>query len=131
MSVLVEFHAWVTLRLSYMADDDEDDYKLYNIIEKIKRRIKDSIASIIVKNGEFFLVAHSFSNHLSREYDEFFEIIDFIRKTAPGSYGIMYMFDDEDMQKNNAFKVYVLKKGKLQVLDDIYLSPFFPEVEER
>lgn len=129
MNVLVEFHAWITIRQSYL-NVDEDDCELQRIILNIKRKIKDSIASLVIKNGEYCLTAHSYSNHLSKEYEEFFEIVDFVQKIAVGSYGVIYLYDDESLEKNNLFQVYVIKKGKLQILDDVYLSPFIPEVEE-
>lgn len=126
---MVEFHAWITIRQSYL-NVDEDDSELQRIILNIKRKINGSIASLVVKNGEYCLAAHSYSNHFSKEYDEFFEIVDFVQKIAVGSYGVIYVYDDEKLEKNNLFRVYVIKKGKLQILDDVYLSPFIPEVEE-
>ncbi len=126
---MVEFHAWITIRQSYL-NVDEDDCESERIISDIKRKISGSIAHLIIKNGEYCLTAHTYSNHLSAEYKEFFEIVDFVQKIAAGSYGVIYIHDDESLDKNNMFQVYVIKKGKLQVSDDVYLSPFIPEVEE-
>lgn len=49
---------------------------------------------------------------------------------APGSYGILSCWDDEDPVKNNAFQIFILKKGRIIEADDIWLSPCVPEIEE-
>ena len=59
-------------------------------------------------------------------------IFKWVSEISKGSYGILYIQDDEDYgRKNeNKFKVLSMKKGRVKELDDIYLSPVNPEVEE-
>lgn len=54
----------------------------------------------------------------------------YVGEVAIGSYGLLYLYDDEDPIKDNSFKVYRLCKGKVVEFDDQLLSPFNPTIEE-
>ena len=50
---------------------------------------------------------------------------------APGSYGLLYLHDDEDTNGfHNAFQVFVLSKGNFILCKDPFLSPYIPRVED-
>lgn len=70
-------------------------------------------------------------NHKSFEAGEIIELFQFIADQAPGSYGLLYTRDDEDIEGyDNEFKVYVLARGTLRRQEDVWLSPFVPVVED-
>lgn len=52
-----------------------------------------------------------------------------ISETATGSYGIIYIRDDEDSVHYNEFQIYIFKKGECHYKVDNNLSPCIPEVE--
>ena len=50
-----------------------------------------------------------------------------------GSYGLLYVLDDEDYQDGdyqNEFRVWRLVRGALEERSDPFLSPFIPTVED-
>ena len=95
--------------------------------------IKDNRLSdmkIKVKNGEYYLEHTLFTNHFSQEVRETLELFYKISEIAPGSYGLLYIHNDEDKKNYNSFCVYKAAKGKVTKLEDVYLSPYIPIVEE-
>ena len=61
-------------------------------------------------------------------------LFQYIAKIAPGSYGLLYIRDDEDHLRGNdyenCFRVWRLCRGTLIELDDPFLSPAIPVVED-
>ena len=53
-----------------------------------------------------------------------------IAKKAVGSYGLLYVHDDEAKDDSNNFVVYKLARGKVDRIADTFLSPFIPTVED-
>ena len=57
------------------------------------------------------------------------EVLDWLSTNAPGSYGVVYVFDDEDTGKRSgfdyskSFRVWVLRDGTVKEHDDPFLSP--------
>ena len=68
--------------------------------------------------------------HGIQEWEEIMAYFQTLAAKAPGSYGILSCRDDEDPVKNNAFQIFILKKGRIIETDDIWLSPCVPEIEE-
>lgn len=134
---MVELHGWANIRESYfMFDDDTDEDHLEQIVEEIKLKIlglqwQSGLADLRVVNDHYHLSINIFTNHRDGRIDDVFRLYEFIADIAPGSYGLMYVYDDEDKQgRDNEFLVYVLAKGKLTENKDQYLSPYITTVEE-
>lgn len=128
---MVELHAWITIRESYENCDNSEDH-IDEIVSKIREKAVGTIAEIKAVNGEYFLAADTSSNHLSSEYDEFFGLVKYICQAAKGSYGLVYLHNDEDKNGyDNEFCVYVIKRGKIELCKDRFLSPFVSEVEDK
>lgn len=128
---MVEMHCWITIRSNYYIEEDEED--LDNKIRQINYKI--SLLSleelcIKVENGEHYIEYSLFSNHRAQDAKELLELFYYIGEVAIGSYGLLYLYDDEDPTKDNSFKVYRLCKGKVIEFDDQLLSPFRPTIEE-
>ncbi len=134
---MYEFHGWITVRARY---ENIEVYNAREILENITKKIKDYILELNWQHGVLDLrfingAAHiwtsGYHNHKPiGDYDPvaFFE---YIATIAPGSYGILYVIDDEDMvdDNDNKFKAYVLAHGQLTEREDLFLSPFVPTVE--
>lgn len=128
---MVELHAWITIRESYK-NCDNSEVRIDEIVSIIREKTVGTIAAIKAINGEYFLVADASSNHLSTEYDEFFGLVKYICQVAKGSYGLVYLLNDEDKNGyDNEFCVYVIKQGKIELCKDSFLSPFVSEVEDK
>jgi hypothetical protein len=82
-------------------------------------------------NGSCQINVSGIKNRRGEDSKEINELYQYIAKVAPGSYGLLYEWDDEDLEGfENKFKVKVLKRGKIIAVDDKLLSPIIPEVED-
>ena len=135
---MIEYHSWITLRFSDYADGNK---RQSEFIESFKNYLKESHPIISETNSKFIhyngLDAFIFSSlHNHRGEGEFYaiEIIKWVAKNGPGSYGTLYIHDDEDhkigIDNSNFFKLWVLKRGKVYETIDENLSPYFPECEK-
>jgi hypothetical protein len=131
---MIEYHGWVIIRDHFNdLDQDIDEDKMNGIVGRIRERIRPSINNeyydLRTLNGSFHLTIDAAHNHRSDEPIEFFK---WIADISLGSYGLLYVYDDEDHKRGNEnkFKVWRMKKGQVDELDDVYLSPYFPTVED-
>ena len=129
---MYEYHGWANIREDTFFIEEDN---ISNIIESIRHYIlnlkwNSGILDIIPVNGEYHLILSGFSNHSFVEKD-IIELYNFVAKISPGSYGLLYVRDDEDTNGNdNRFRVFVLSRGNLCERKDPFLSPFIPVVED-
>ena len=131
---MIEFNGWAIIRESYREEDDNDEL-LNSIVKQIEQKITteldygNEIYSLKRLNGTYHLSIMVNHNHRTEHVIDFFK---WIAEISKGSYGILYVQDDEDIERGNEslFKVWCMKKGKVSELDDAYLSPLNPEIEE-
>ncbi|NQX67328.1 hypothetical protein HQN90_14500 [Paenibacillus alba] len=130
---MFEYHGWATIRES-TADDDE--IKLLNAVNRIHEYINDlkwdsGVIDLKAVNGEFHFWLSGLDNHRpSGKYDPI-EIYKFIGSISPGSYGLLYFKDSDDINnQNNMFKVVTLKRGRIMEMEDMLLSPIIQEIED-
>jgi len=129
---MIEYNGWAIIRESFKQDDDEKLLK--SIINQIKQKISEldygnEFYSLNFLNGTYHLSIMANHNHRTEHVIDFFKWISNISK---GSYGVLFVQDDEDIERENEnkFKVWIMKKAKVYEQDDIYLSPMNPEVED-
>lgn len=126
---MVELHSWITIRETYeICDNDSDDF-----IKKINKRIqrlKYIEIPVKVMNGEYYIEFTLFTNHFSEDIKEFIDFFANIGKIAKGSYGLLYIHDDEDAVHNNEFQIWKLTRGEIRKCTDRMLSPFVPTIED-
>ena len=131
---MVELHGWALIRESFAADSEEENIDL--IVSGLSREIKkletdEKQLRIDYCNGEAFVTASKFANHFSDDIKGIIDFFKHIALVAPGSYGMLYLRDDEDTNGfHNAFQVFVLLKGRFELHRDPFLSPYIPTVEE-
>lgn len=127
---MIELHGWLTFRETYRAEPNEEE----NIDKIISDILQNSPFKphIQLKNGSYFTEFSLYHNHYAQDEEDVFAFLNITSKLAKGSYGIIYLFDDENaMGLDNAFQVYVLCKGKIKQCLDSFLSPFIPTVEDK
>ena len=129
---MIEFNGWVVIRESYN-EEEENENILNSIIKQIELKITEldyTNEFYLLKplNGTYHLSIMGNHNHRTENGIEFFK---WISKISKGSYGILYVQDDEDYERGNEnkFKVWCMKKGNVIELYDTFLSPMNPEVE--
>lgn len=126
---MFEYHGWATLRA-----DTQDGEIAHDCLEleDLRKRLNalqgqgHYPSDIRISNGQLHLTLSGFPNHRNDAIIAFFRQIG---ATFPGSYGLLYIMDDES-KHYNAFRVHRLARGKLEELEDPFLSPFIPTVED-
>ncbi|MCX5199434.1 immunity 7 family protein [Streptomyces sp. NBC_00249] len=127
---MFEYHGWITIRES--ATDDDDPTRLTEIVESLRHYI-DGIASPYLldlrwMNGEPFIHIGGFSNH--RTSPEILDLFSRVGTTAPGSYGLLHLRDDEDPAHENEVRVLRLARGTVTQHTELLLSPCIPTLED-
>jgi len=115
--------------------DDEESHldEILNTIniEITKIGIDDNLLRINYNNWGASLTATRFTNHFSSDIDEIINLFKKIAEIAPGSYGLLYLHDDENRNGlDNIFQVLVLSRGTVTWREDTFLSPYIPTVED-
>jgi hypothetical protein len=78
-------------------------------------------------NGACFV---SFAGHPNHRHDCIFGWFQWLAKNAPGSYGLLYVWDVESPDFHNEFRVSYLRRGRVAEAADNFLSPCIPTIEE-
>lgn len=131
---MIELHGWVTIRETYKADFDEEEN-----IDLLVKKIQDNIKKlswfkpeIKAQNGEYFIELSLYTNRMNPQTLEVLELYQNIGKIAEGSYGLIYLYNDEDMNgKENQFQVFSLARGIVKENTDPFLSPIIPTIEDK
>lgn len=128
---MTELHAWLTLRYS---DYDSEDFPQEAFINSFRSYLRlhydwvlnDKSGHFAIRNGQRYFTLHALHNHKGFYALEIFR---WVAQHSTGSYGLLYFHDDEDPAHDNAFQVYVLKRGRLSKVQDPFLSPCIEEIE--
>jgi hypothetical protein len=128
---MYEFHGWVAIREGVREAEDSDEARNVAIL-KLKEVIdarKDDWSFVELKrfNGADYFILHGFRNHSQPWVQELFEISG---QLAPGSYGVLYINDDEDKTYSNEMQVFVMRRGKVVRHRDEFFSPCIPTLED-
>ena len=139
---MYEFHGWVVLAYHTHDINQERQDEAVNKFRAFLRDLHIEDFSMLCRlNGmDSFVITHM-HNHLS-EY--VIDIYKWIAENLPGSYGLLYIHDDEDfagsyqsykyedptVDNSNKFFVYRLARGQLTKHEDPFLSPYIPTVED-
>ena len=113
-------------------DEEEQIDVIVQKIQDIIERLHWFKPTIKAMNGEHFLEFTLFSNRKDSRSREVFELYRRIGELAPGSYGLIYLYDDEDVEgRENQFQVFSLARGIVEEREDTFLSPVIPMIEDR
>lgn len=131
---MIELHGWVTVRETYKAVFDEEEHidllvlRIQAEIDKL-RWFKPGIKAM---NGEWFLEFSLYSNRRDSRLQDILGLYRRIGEIAAGSYGLIYLYDDEDMEgRENRFQVFLLARGTVEEREDSFLSPVIPAIEDK
>lgn len=113
------FHAWVHIE-NYQNHYNRND--LFNLQKKLGVTIGFELKTIF--NGTEFITITGNTNHFSSAAEStisfFKSLTQYIHEE---SYGILYIWDDEDSKQYDKFQVWKLKNGKVESCEDTVLSP--------
>lgn len=130
---MVELHGWITIRETYESFLEEED-SMDLVVAKI-RDVIDHLSyfkpEVKAQNGEVFIEFTLFCNRITPQVLEVFEFCKQVGQLGKGSYGLLYLYDDENTNgKENMFQVFSLTRGILKEHGDPFLSPIIPTVED-
>lgn len=114
---MYQYHGWAVVLEN--TNDETNKEKEINILESIKvyiEGLQPNVDVIEMKaiNGQYHLwMTGLWNREPSSNYNPV-EIMRNIGDLAPGSYGMLYVFNDEHPKHFNEFKVYVLARGSIQ-----------------
>jgi len=125
---MYEFHGWAVLRYHTHDTDEQLQDKAFNKFTKYIAEIDNMKLSMLKRyNGQDSFLISGIHNHKS-EY--VIDIYKWIAINLPGSYGLLYIHDDEDIENDNRFIVWKLARGVLKKDNDFLLSPCVTTVED-
>ncbi|MER6167986.1 Imm7 family immunity protein [Streptomyces violaceorubidus] len=127
---MFEYHGWITVRESAAGDGDEP--ALRQIVDGLRRHIAQMDSPYLLDlrwmNGEPFIHLGGFSNH--RSSPDVVALFEHVALTAPGSYGLLHVLDDEEPDHENEVRVLRLVRGRVTEHTEALLSPYIPTVED-
>ena len=131
---MFEYYGWISFVYSICEVEDEDE-KLEIAVDYARNLIKQTlperhINELKVINGQYMVSLAGLSNHRGLLEEALINIFREIGEKAPGSYGLLYISDDENIEFDNEFRVGKLVRGKFEFVKDPFLSPRIPTIED-
>jgi hypothetical protein len=130
---MFEYHAWITVHSSPGDEDESDLNTAFDAVERETQPLQGGTTEINLRwvNGMAQLHMSGLLNHRSGEGQQVIETFERIAKAAPGSYGVLYIRDDEDPNgRNNEFQAIIMRRGTTVAAIDNFLSPCIPAIED-
>ncbi|GIP45721.1 hypothetical protein J45TS6_41800 [Paenibacillus sp. J45TS6] len=130
---MYQYHGWAVILES--TGDEVSNEKEIKIVEAIKKYIEDlqlnvDVLDMKAVNGQYHLWMTGLWNREPSLKFSPVEIMKNIGIIAPGSYGMLYVFNDEHPKHFNEFRVYALARGNVEEKGDPFLSPLIPVVTD-
>ncbi|NOU74272.1 hypothetical protein GC098_23230 [Paenibacillus sp. LMG 31458] len=125
---MFEFHGWIVLRYhTHDTSEDLQDKAYTKFVNYLKVVDSEGLSNIKRRNGLDSWVISGLHNHCTSYV---LEIYKWVSENLPGSYGLLYIHNDEDIEDNNKFIVWKLARGIITRETDSLLSPYIPVVED-
>ena len=136
---MLEYHGWIVIAESYNEKDASDELRhslwleLCKKVAQLQTEVSDIAITMNVINAVYQISIFGCCNHKGYTWQQVYRLLQWIAKSAVGSYGIFYLQDDEDIEAGNTdkFIIYCLKKGQIYQIEDKLLSPLVPEIEDK
>ncbi|GAA1543980.1 Imm7 family immunity protein [Kribbella lupini] len=125
---MYEVNLWFCLQ---EAGDDWEFAEVHEKALRVEQLIAGFDAHTIkadfrILNGKYYVTLTCYANRpRAHELGIIDSLVSEVVRLLPGSYGLIYEFDDErtDFPGHDAFKVTVLARSKLSIRVDPFLSP--------
>lgn len=130
---MIEITGWINITSSF--DGEHEIHEDETNVKKIKSTLASEIIFFQVfniknLNGSYVLFIGLNHNHDNGYSDLIVDILNKISKMAIGSYGLVYLRNQDEFMDSNKYKILKLAKGKISVIDDEILSPCKPIIED-
>ncbi|MBO4165024.1 MULTISPECIES: Imm7 family immunity protein [Micromonospora] len=127
---MFEYHGWITLRSTAEAVDDDPPLRLDEIQDLLDGLTGHGLVDLRPVNGAYHVHLGGFPNHRGTFGADILDLFTRIGQLAPGSYGLLYVHDDEDPGHELAFRVFRLARATVTEHADRLLSPVIPTLED-
>lgn len=127
---MFEYHGWITLRSTAEALDDEPSLRLSGIQALVDEFTGYALMDLRPMNGACYIHLGGNPNHRGQHGEGVVDLFAQVGRLAPGSYGLLYVHDDEHPEHALSFRVYRLTRGTVTEHADHLLSPVIPTVED-
>ncbi|MEL6196171.1 MAG: Imm7 family immunity protein, partial [Myxococcota bacterium] len=113
---MVVQYGWAFLRAK--VDDEEEYIPEIDDVDRLVRQIRERaqslfdfgnpVVDVIPANGDYHLRITGKLNHRDQRHEDVLEFYRHVAREAPGSFGTLMVWDDEDKEgKHNEFVTYV------------------------
>lgn len=129
---MVELHGWLTVIETYQNEDLLPQSELDAVMQRVNEITWAAACGITLQyaNGTAFLNTLFCANHRGAAVDKIIETYQKVAAIAAGSYGVIYLRDDEDAVYHNTMQVFTFQKGSCTRRSDPYFTPCIPMLEE-
>ncbi|MFI7531288.1 Imm7 family immunity protein [Nocardia salmonicida] len=128
---MFEYHGWVSLRAHASAADDESSLRLDEIRALMEEFSDYGLMDLRALNGEYYIHLAGCPNRSGTWSSGITDLFTRIGQLARGSYGLLYVYDDEDTAYAAGFRVFRMARGLVTVQADTLLSPVVPVLYDR
>lgn len=129
-----QVHGWAVVTSDTYEINSEADAELLTALAKQTDLVQTTNIKIhldIGLNGDLHVL--SVAGHKNHRYEPVIDLFRWLAVNGPGSYGLLYVLDDEDYQDGdytNEFRVWRLARGMVEEQSDPFLSPPIPVLED-
>jgi hypothetical protein len=127
---MFEYHGWIKLRSTAEAVDDEPPLRLDEIQALVNDLAHYAFVDLRPMNGHHFIHLGGSPNHRGTWGPAVIDLFAKVGQLAPGSYGLLYVHDDEDSEHMLNFRIFRLVRGTVTEHADRLLSPVIPTLED-
>lgn len=127
---MFEYHGWVTIQAT--ASGDDDAALLERLVDRVHRAIRDAgdfdLVDLRWSSGMPMLHFGGFDKHGAHLAPDLLTLFTRAGELAPGSYGLLHTWDDQDTENDNNFRVYRMARGQVTEREDPHLTPVAPTI---
>lgn len=126
---MFEYHGWAVIHDDTYEDNATNLRRIIGELQQLADDFNDGSGMTDIRNinGAWYV---TFAGHPNHRHDCVFGWFKWLAEHAPGSYGLLYVRDDESPEFGNAFQVCCLRRGQVEVRIDPFMSPCIPVVED-
>ena len=125
---MFEYHGWVTIQATTSGDDDAA--LLERLVDRVHRALRDSADVDLIdlrwSAGMPMLHFGGFDKHGEGLAPALLSLFTRAGELAPGSYGLLHIWNDQDPEHDNEFQVYRMARGQVTEREDPHLTPVAP-----
>ena len=124
---MFEFHGWINVRYHMHDTDQRLQQQCWKQVTSIFKSYGFPLSASLRQNG---MDTIHFAGHHNHKQTAPLDLLNEVGAIAPGSYGLIHIYDDEHPENPNCVQKHILKRGKVYSSIETALSRYTPEVED-